>query len=217
MPTSYEDKIKEQARHHIEAGERVLAALIAQPRGATMAKVGGVGPGTSGGRKMRQERRAAGQGGLRLTSPMALALTDSRLLVLSVTRPIAKGKGGDAKELVSAVALSEVDSIEVKRLLVGKVVIVTVRGPAVKLEAGPGSDTKGLAEEFARADTRVTQGRDRLARLQRERLFSLLRVCAGVVCAGLTRLRPRAQRPLPRGSRGPRRGSSTPARGWRAK
>ena len=153
MPTSCKDKMKEQARHHIEAGERVLAALIAQPRGATMAKVGGVGPGTSGGRKMRQERRTAGQGGLRLTSPMTLALTDSRLLVLSVTRPIAKGKGGDAKELVSAVALSEVDSIEVKRLLVGKVVIVTVRGSAVKLEAGPGSNTKGLAEEFARART----------------------------------------------------------------
>jgi hypothetical protein len=102
---------------------------------------------------MKHERRAAEQGGLRLTSPMALALTDSRLLVLSISRPIAMGKGGDVKELVSAVPLSEVDSIEVKRLLVGKVVIVTVRGSAVKLEAGPGSNTKGLAEESARART----------------------------------------------------------------
>ena len=32
----------------------------------------------------------------------------------------------------------------------------------------------------------MTQGRDRVARLHRERLISLLRVCAGVVCAGLT-------------------------------
>ncbi len=32
----------------------------------------------------------------------------------------------------------------------------------------------------------MTQGRDRVARLHRERLNSLLRVCAGVICAGLT-------------------------------
>ncbi len=153
MPTSYEDKIKEQAREHIDADERVLAALIVQPRDATMAKVGGVAPGATGGREIERERRAAEQGGLRLTTPMALAPTDSRLLVLKVNRPIAMGKGGYVKELVSAVPLSEVDSIEVKRLLVGKLVTVTVRRSAVKLEAGPGSNTKGLAEEFARAST----------------------------------------------------------------
>ena len=81
---------------------------------------------------------------------MALALTDSRLVVFKVSQPIAMGKGGDVKELVSAVPLGDVDSIEVKRLLVGKVVIVTVGGAAVKLESGPGANVKGLAEEFAR-------------------------------------------------------------------
>jgi hypothetical protein len=47
--------------------------VIVQPRGATTAKVGGVAPGTIGGRKMKHERRAAEQDGLRLTSPMATA------------------------------------------------------------------------------------------------------------------------------------------------
>jgi hypothetical protein len=45
----------------------------------------------------------------------------------------------------------DVNSIEIKRLLVGKIVVVTVRGAAVKLEAGPGASVKRLADEFARA------------------------------------------------------------------
>ncbi len=39
MTTSYEDKIKEQAQQYLDAGEHVLAAFVAQPRGATTAKM----------------------------------------------------------------------------------------------------------------------------------------------------------------------------------
>lgn len=148
---SYEDKIKEQAQPYLLAGERVLAALIARPRGATTAGAGGLAAGMAGGRKIGQQNRAAQEAGLRLANPMALALTDSRLLVLQISQPIAMGKGGDVKELVSEAPLTDVQSIEVKRLLVGKVVTVTVRGTAVKLEVGGGGDAKGLADEFARA------------------------------------------------------------------
>lgn len=149
MPASYEDKIKRQGQEHLEDGERVLAAFIAQPRGATIAKVGGLAPGAVGGRRMTQQRRAAEEGGLKLTTPMALALTDRRLVVFAVSQPIGMGKGGDVKQLLSDVPRSDVDSIEVKRLLVGKVVILTVRGSSVKLEVGPGANAKGLAEELA--------------------------------------------------------------------
>jgi hypothetical protein len=151
MPTSYEDKIKDQAKAYLEPGERVLAAFIAQPRGANMARSGGIAPGAIGGRKVKEARQAAEASGLQLTRPMALALTEDRMVVFKVSPPIAMGKGGDIKELVSAVPLADVDSIEVKRLLVGKVVVVTVRGSAVKLEAGAGADARGMAEEFARA------------------------------------------------------------------
>jgi hypothetical protein len=151
MPTSYEDKIKEQATSYLEQDERVLGAFIAQPRGTNVAMGGGLAPSAIGRRKIKEARRAAQAGGFAVTSPMALALTDRRLVVFKVSAPIAMGKGGDVKELVSAVPLTDVDSIEVKRLLVGKVVIVTVGGAAVKLEAGPGANAKGLAEEFARA------------------------------------------------------------------
>jgi hypothetical protein len=151
MSTSYEDKIKEQAEPYLEPGERVLAAFIAQPRGANMARAGGLAPSAIGGRKVKEARRAAEASGLQLARPMALAVTDRRLVVLKISPPIAMGKGGDVKELVSAVPLTDVDSIEIKRLLVGKVVVVTVGGAAVKLEAGEGANAKGLAEEFARA------------------------------------------------------------------
>lgn len=151
MPVSYEDKIKEQARPYLEAGEHVLAAFMARPRGATTAGAGGLGPGAIGGRKTAREKRAAGQAGLQLANPMALALTGSLLLVLSISQPIAMGKGGDVKELISAAPLTDVESIEVKRLLVGKTVTVTVRGVSFKLEAGAGADAKGLSEEFAHA------------------------------------------------------------------
>ena len=50
------------------------------------------------------------------------------------------------KELVSAVPISEVDSIEVKRLAAGKTITVTVRGVPFVLEAGAGADAKGVAE-----------------------------------------------------------------------
>ena len=82
-----------------------------------------------------------------------MALTDSRLLVFRIGKPIAMGKGGDVKNIVSAVALNDVDSIETKRLLVGKIVIVTVRGVAITPEVGGGANANGLADEFARAKT----------------------------------------------------------------
>ena len=126
----------------------MAAAFIAQPRGTTTATAGGMAASVAGGRKITQQTAAAELGGLQLANPMALALTDSRLIVFRISSPLALGKGGDIKELVSAAALHEVDSIEVKRLLLGKVVIVTVHGTAIKLEAGAGSNAKGLADEF---------------------------------------------------------------------
>jgi hypothetical protein len=152
---SYEDKIKEQAGTYMQPGERVLAAFIARPRGATQASMGGLAGNIIGGRKATQQRQAAKDAGLQLASPMALALTDKRLLVLRVSAPIGLGKGGDVKDLVSEAPLADVDSIEVKRLLAGKIVTVTVRGTSFKLEVGTGMDTKGVADGLVLAKAAV--------------------------------------------------------------
>jgi hypothetical protein len=152
---SYEDKIKEQAGTYMQPGERVLAAFIARPRGATQASMGGLAGNIIGGRKATQHRQAAKDAGLQLASPMALALTDKRLLVLRVSAPIGLGKGGDVRDLVSEAPLADVDSIEVKRLLAGKIVTVTVRGTSFKLEVGTGMDTKGVADGLVLAKAAV--------------------------------------------------------------
>jgi hypothetical protein len=152
---SYEDKIKDQAGPYLQPGERMLAAFIARPRGATQAGMGGLAGNIIGGRKATQQRSAARDAGLELTSPMALALTDRRLMVLKISPVVGLGKGGDVKNLVSDAPLSDVDSIDVKRLLAGKVVTVTVRGTPFKLEVGVGMDVKGLTDGFAQAKAAV--------------------------------------------------------------
>ena len=153
-----ESKIKEGAAPYLEQDEEVLAAIVARPRGWTQSNASagggaaaGVIGGTIGGKKQQQNMAAAEDSGFEITSPMALAVTDKRLICFKISNPVGLGIGGDVKELVSAAPLSEVDSIEVKRLAVGKTVTVTVRGTPFVLEVGAGANAKGIAEEFERA------------------------------------------------------------------
>ena len=152
-----ESKIKEGAAPFLEAGEEVLAAVVARPRGWTQAgasagggAAAGLIGGALGGKKQRQQVDAAQQSGFELASPMALVVTQRRLLSLAVTAPVGLGIGMKVKELVSAAPVSEVDSIEVKRLAVGKTITVTVRGVPFVLEVGAGANAGGVAEAFER-------------------------------------------------------------------
>ena len=153
-----EAKIKEGAAPYLEQGEEVLAAMVARPRGWTQSNASagggaaaGVIGGALGGKKQQQNVAAAEESGFEITSPMALAVTDRRIICFKISNPVGLGIGGDVKELVSAAPLSEVDSIEIKRLAVGKTVTVTVRGTPFVLEVGAGANAKGVAEEFERA------------------------------------------------------------------
>lgn len=153
-----ETKIKDGAAPFLEPGEEVLAGLHARPRGWTQASasagggaLAGVIGGTLGGRKQQKNVDAAQESGFELASPMALAVTDRRLLCFSVSNLIGMGVGGDVKELVSQAPLSEVDSIETKRLGVGRTVTVSVRGAPFVLEVGAGANAKGVAEAFERS------------------------------------------------------------------
>ena len=153
-----EAKIKDGAAPYLEQGEEVLAAIVARPRGWTQsaaspgggAAAGLIG-GAIGGKKQQQNIEAADESGFEITSPMALAVTDRRLLSLKISNPVGLGIGGEVKELVSAAPLSDVDSIEVKRLAAGKTITVTVRGVPFVLEVGAGANAKGVADEFERA------------------------------------------------------------------
>jgi hypothetical protein len=135
----------------LDPDEEILALVVAQPRGTGVSRSGGgLGPQAVGSAWAKKSRGRAESAGVELPSPMALALSQKRLLVLGLETS-AMGKPKGVTGLVSSAPLSEVDSISVKRLLVGKTITVGLRGGEVKLEAGAGQDAKGLAPQFERA------------------------------------------------------------------
>jgi hypothetical protein len=148
--SKYEPKVIEQAQASLEPGEQVAAALWARRRGASQMATGSLASLAAGSIQSGKSKRAAEAANVELPSPMALAITDRRLLVFGIETS-AMGKPGDLQGLAAALPLSEVDSIAVKRLLVGKVLVLTVRGSAIKLEVAAGENAKGMAEAFDRA------------------------------------------------------------------
>ena len=155
MKSKQEQKVKDGAKPFLEEGEEVLSAIIARPRGWTQASAGHAGPGfvaaSLGQKKQQRNVESAQQAGFKIASPMALAVTQRRLISFKIGSPIGMGLGGDVKELVDAVPVGDVDSIELKRLAIGKTVTVTVRGAAFTLEANAAADAKGLVEAVERA------------------------------------------------------------------
>ena len=61
------------------------------------------------------------------------------------------GVGGSVKDVLSVVPIADVDSMKVKRLLLGYVVRLTVRGAEFKLEANAAAGAKRMAEARERA------------------------------------------------------------------
>jgi hypothetical protein len=149
--------LQQQAERFLDTDEHLLAAFQAQPRGTGVARapVGGVIPQAAtaaiGKKWVKGSRDGAAAAGLELVSPMVLGLSERRLLVLTgKKKSLGTGKIMEIDELISSVPLDEVNSIEVKRLLVGKSVRIGMSGGEVKLEVPPGNDPKGFAAEFAR-------------------------------------------------------------------
>jgi hypothetical protein len=141
-----EQKVKDGVAQFLEDGEEVLAAIIARPRGWTQSHAGSL---HLGAHQQGESRSAADEAGFPLASPMALVVTQRRLLSVSIGSPIGLGKGGEVKEVVGAVGLEEVDSIDFKRLLAGKIVKLQIRGSdEIKLEVNAAADVKGLIAAF---------------------------------------------------------------------
>jgi hypothetical protein len=141
----YLGKLKQGAQPLLPRGEEVVAAFVARPRGWTQSSAGSL---TLGNAVQGRAYAAGEESGLTLASPMALAVTQSRLLVLRIGSPIGMGIGGKVKEIVSAVPVSAVDSIEARKLASGKVVTVTVRGVPIALETNAMANVKGLIDAF---------------------------------------------------------------------
>jgi hypothetical protein len=143
---------QEQGQQFLEPDEHVLAVFQAQARGAGVAKSGGgAAVGAIGSAWSGKSHGNAEEAGLQLTSPMALGLTEKRLVVFSANTGGMSGKVNEITGIHSSVPLSTVESIKVKGLLVGKTVTIATGGGEVKLEVPGGNDPKGFAEQFESA------------------------------------------------------------------
>ena len=151
MAADFDAQLKEEARKFVEPDEEILASVVAQARGTSTARASGnLGAKMVGDAWAGKSKGGAEKAGLELTSPMALALSQKRLLVFAIeTSGMGKPKG--VTGLHSSAPLEEVQSVSVKRLLVGKTMKVELTSGEVKLEIGAGQDAKGFAEQFERA------------------------------------------------------------------
>jgi hypothetical protein len=154
VKSKQEQKVRDEMGPFLEQGEEVRAVVIARPRGWTQSTAGvkSLGVGTAiGGHQQQKARGGAEAAGIQLASPGALVLTQKRLLTVQTGEALGRGVGGSVKEVLSAVPVSDVDSIKVKRLLLGYVITLTVRGSEFKLEANAAAGAKPLAQAFERA------------------------------------------------------------------
>jgi len=143
-----EKKLKEEMGPFLEEGEEVRAVLIARPRGWTQSSAGSE---TIGGHQQQKAHAGAEEAGIRLASPGGLVLTNKRLLTVQTGEALGMGVGGSVKEVLSAVPITDVDSIKVRRLLLGYIVTLTVRGSEFKLEANAAAGAKPMAQALERA------------------------------------------------------------------
>jgi len=141
-------KLAEQAQSHLADGERVEALHPVRNKGSIDAQAFGGAIGTvAGAHGSRAEREAASGIGVELGAFMAIAVTDRRLLLFSVT--------GVAKldKLLSEMPLAEVESITVEKTMLGarKRITIAARGGSFQLEAPGRAKVEELTEAFEAA------------------------------------------------------------------
>ena len=74
--------------------------------------------------------------------------TDQRLLTLRTGTPIGMGLGGGIKSLLSAVPVTDIESIETSRAGMAKRVALTVSGITINLESNAGASTDEFKAAF---------------------------------------------------------------------
>jgi hypothetical protein len=133
-------RIRKGTQQFLEDGEMVLAAFAARPR--------------------ERPRYGFTAAGFTVKDWMALACTQRRILSLELGWPSAMERGA-VIGLLAAVPLGDVDAVEARRLLIGRVVTLTVRGhdfafdvgtrTNIKFDLGTGTDIKRVQKAIKRA------------------------------------------------------------------
>lgn len=145
-----EDKVIEGVRPFLESGEEPLVAIVAQPKGTTKGiagtgALGAVAGSGMGGKERRDAHEAAAAVGFVLGTPCAIVLTSQRLLSLKIGAPIGLGLGGKVKELLSAVPLSDVHGVDVKKVALRQNITLHVGDQSINMEANAAASGNELA------------------------------------------------------------------------
>jgi hypothetical protein len=147
----HEQKIEDAAARVLEDDEQPLAVCDRVPPAAAPSRR--CGSLQLGSAQRGRAHAAADPVDLRLEAPMGVAITQRRLITLKLGTPIGLGIRGKLKQLMSAVPLEDVDSIVVKRMALGYMITLTIRGVEIRLEANAASGARTFAAAFERART----------------------------------------------------------------
>jgi hypothetical protein len=150
--------MRKSVESYLEPGEELLNVMIVQGKGQTFALMAGGVAGQAAMGAIKNRRRAdgaaegnggedAGGGGVKLASKMGIAITPRRLLIFKAGGAITV----KAKELLTDVPISDVDSVEVGKGKASKPVTFTVRGESFQVEAPKISKTDDLVAAFQKA------------------------------------------------------------------
>jgi hypothetical protein len=130
--------------------EEILGAAFGKPRGSQTAAAGaGAIVSEIGARWSGKQHKGAEAAGIELANPGAVAITANNLVTMRV-KVSAMGSIKEITDVLSVVPLSEVDSLEVKRMGLAGVMEITARGGTFKLE-GKAGDMKELVPVFEQA------------------------------------------------------------------
>jgi len=157
MTSRQRTRLRESAATLLEPGEQILHVQVAQAAGASQSRttrgvIGGAAGmvvGDAMHKKTEDAHAAAGEQGLQLRSPMGLILTDRRIMTLQIDGM----SRGNVKELLSAVGLADVDTVERKKSfgILGAKIGLTVRGADIDVECTSKSEANDLVAAFATA------------------------------------------------------------------
>ena len=145
----FEKGMEKSIKGYLEPGEELLAANIVQGKGlGKVALAGGVFAAMAVASS--RDKKAAANGSadeVQLSSKMGLAITTRRLLIFKAGGSMTLS----AKELLSAIPIVDVDSIDVGKGVVTKPLTITVRGESFQVEAPRAANTDKLRQAFAQA------------------------------------------------------------------
>jgi hypothetical protein len=152
----FDKAMRKSVESYLEPGEELLNVMIVQGKGQTFALIAGGVAGQAAMGAIKNRRRADGTaegnggedaGAVKLASKMGIAITPRRLLIFKAGGAITL----KAKELLTDVPISDVDSVEVGKGKASKPVTFTVRGESFQVEAPKISKTDDLVAAFQKA------------------------------------------------------------------